>query len=195
MKIIVVGNAASLLNKKNGELIDSFDVVIRLNKFVIKNYEEFVGTKTNIYCSKWFNMKYNINNLINYNKVWLPYPKPPNWWTSKGNFKEVTQNEHDVNIKKFNLNSNNIVYLSLDKANEMESVFKNVCQPSTGLISIMMATQEFKNDDIYYTGFDNFNTGWYWNPKHNCISGMLNSVVFEKIFLNYMKNKYNINPL
>ena len=28
MKIIVVGNAASLLNQKNGELIDSYDVVV-----------------------------------------------------------------------------------------------------------------------------------------------------------------------
>ena len=60
MKIIVVGNAASLLKEKNGNLIDSFDIVIRLNKFVTEGYEEYVGKKTNIYCSKWFNMKYNI---------------------------------------------------------------------------------------------------------------------------------------
>ena len=87
MKAIVVGNAASVLEENKGKLIDSFDVVIRLNKFVTTGYEVHVGSKTNIYCSKWLNMKHNIANVNAYDKVWLPYPKPPNWWTAKGNFK------------------------------------------------------------------------------------------------------------
>jgi hypothetical protein len=193
MKIIVVGNAASLLKQKNGKLIDSFDVVIRLNKFVTKGYEEYVGKKTNIYCSKWVNMKFNINNLTNYNKIWLPYPEPPNWWTAKGNFKEISKQEHIDNIKKFNLNNNNIVYLNEDRAKEIELIFKNVCQPSTGLISLMMAIQEYPNYSISYTGFDNFNSGWYWDVTHNCVKGMQNSIIFEKIFLNYVKTKYYLN--
>jgi hypothetical protein len=195
MKIIVVGNAASLLKEKNGEFIDSFDVVIRLNKFVIKGYEEYVGKKTNIYCSKWFNMNYNINNLSNYSKIWLPYPKPPNWWTSKGNFKEVTEQEHLNNINKFNLNIDNIVYLNEDRAKEIELIFKNVCQPSTGLICLMMTIQEYSDHNISYTGFDNFNSGWYWDITHNCVEGMQNSVIFEKIFLNYIKTNYDVNKI
>jgi hypothetical protein len=77
----------------------------------------------------------------------------------------------------------------------MEDVFKNVCQPSTGLISLMIAIQELKQYNIYYTGFDNFSTGWYWNVNHNCIKNMQNSILFEKIFLNYVETKYGIQKI
>jgi hypothetical protein len=195
MKAIIVGNANSLLQSCNGNLIDSFDLVIRLNKFQIKGYEQYVGTKTDIYCSKWLNMKYNINTVSAYAKIWLPYPKPPNWWTSKGNFKEVTEAQHNSHLLEHGLTADKITYLDLDRAEEMESIFKNVCQPSTGLISIMMAIQELYNYEIVYTGFDNFSTGWYWDSSHDCLRNMQNSVVFEKIFLNYVRSKYNVTPL
>lgn len=48
MKVIIVGNAGSLLDKENGHLIDEFDVVIRFNDFRIRGYEKYCGTKTDI---------------------------------------------------------------------------------------------------------------------------------------------------
>jgi hypothetical protein len=193
MNAIVVGNASSMLEHKNGKIIDNFDKVIRLNKFVIKGFEDYVGTKTDIYCSKWLNMSYNLDIVKLIENIWLPYPKPPRWWTTNGNFKEVAQEQHDRYIEKFNIK--NITYLNEDHTKEMEDVFKNVCQPSTGLISLMIGIQELKEYNIYYTGFDNFSTGWYWNPNHNCIKNMQNSILFEKIFLNYVKTKYGIKEL
>lgn len=195
MKVIVVGNAASLLDKNIGATIDSYDIVIRLNKFITKGYEEHVGKKTDIYCSKWLNMSYNIDNILNYKQVWLPYPEPPNWWTSKGNHNEVSLEEHQVNIQKYKLNRESLVFLNKDRAIEMETVFKAVCHPSTGMIALMIAIQQFSNFDISYTGYDNFNTGWYWDKQHDCIKGMKNSILFEKIFLNYIKNKYGVTQL
>lgn len=48
-KLIIVGNASSILNQKKGNLIDEFDVVLRTGSFQIKGYEKYVGTKTDIY--------------------------------------------------------------------------------------------------------------------------------------------------
>ena len=193
--VIVVGNAASALTKNNGPSIDLFDIVVRLNKFVIKGYEPYIGTKTTIYCSKWLNMSHNMSTLSEYEQLWLPYPKPPNWWTSKGNFNEVSLQQSLDYAKRFNINEDNIKFLDNEKAKEMESIFKNICQPSTGLIALMMAIQEFPSSNIKYTGFDNFNTGWYWNPSYNCVKGMKNSIVFEKIFLNYLNKLYGVTSL
>lgn len=193
MNAIIVGNASSMLNHKNGNIINKFDKVIRLNKFVISGFEEYVGTKTDIYCSKWLNMSYNLNIVNLVANIWLPYPKPPRWWNTNGNFKEISQEQHDKYIQEFNIK--HVSYLNDDKTKEMEEVFKNICQPSTGLIALMMATQELPNYKLYYTGFDNFSTGWYWDVNHNCIKNMQNSILFEKIFLNHMETKYGIHKL
>ena len=44
MKIIIVGNGSC--NIKKGELIDKFPNIIRFNLFQIKNFEEYIGSKT-----------------------------------------------------------------------------------------------------------------------------------------------------
>ena len=195
MKAIIVGNSASILNRNNGYLIDSFDVVIRLNKFKIKGYEKYVGTKTDIYCSKWLNMSYNLDNIELFKEIWLPYPIPPNWWTSDGNFKEVDLETHNYYINKFNLNNKLLKYMPSECLPEFEDVFKKTCQPSTGLIAIMMAIKLLSNYTIQYTGFDAFATGWYWNTSHNCVKNMKNSILFEKIFMNYIYDKYGVQKI
>lgn len=47
--IAVVGNSRSILEKKYGKEIDEHDIVIRFNNYVTKGYEEYVGTKTNVW--------------------------------------------------------------------------------------------------------------------------------------------------
>jgi len=195
MKAIIVGNAASLLNANNGDTIDSFDVVVRLNKFVIKDYEKYVGTKTNIFCSKWYNMGHNINNLHTYNNLWLPYPRNTKDWFNKNSFKEVNNEVHLQNIKNFNLDTNKFVYIDNKYTHIVKTFFKNVCQPSTGLIALVLALQELSQYDIYYTGFDNFSTGWYWDVHHNCTANMHNSIIYEKHFLNHLKQNCKIISL
>lgn len=195
MKAIIVGNSACNLDKQSGHLIDNFDIVIRLNKFKITGYEKYVGSKCDIYCSKWLNMSYNINILDQFKSIWLPYPKPPNWWTSDGNFKEVSEQDHKQYIEKYSLNENIISYLPIECLNEFELIFKRVCQPSTGLIAISMAINLLKNYTIKYVGFDAFSTGWYWDTNYNCLKNMKNSILFEKIYLNKIKKKYGVEPL
>lgn len=48
---IVVGNGPSLIFQKKGKIIDSFEEIFRFNKFAIKGYEQFVGSKTTVWCT------------------------------------------------------------------------------------------------------------------------------------------------
>ncbi len=50
-RCLIIGNGPSVLEHKKGHIIDAFDEIIRFNKFKIKGYEEYVGTKTTIYAT------------------------------------------------------------------------------------------------------------------------------------------------
>ena len=46
--ILVIGNGESILKKRLQKKIDSFNTILRINNYIIKDYELFVGTKTDI---------------------------------------------------------------------------------------------------------------------------------------------------
>ena len=46
--VILVGNGPSLLDKKNGQKIDSFDTVVRFNLYNTVDHIAYTGTTTNI---------------------------------------------------------------------------------------------------------------------------------------------------
>lgn len=48
-KVVMIGNSPSVLEKENGALIDSFDVIVRSNNFVIGGFEKYIGSKTDIW--------------------------------------------------------------------------------------------------------------------------------------------------
>ena len=48
-KCILVGNASNVLGKKLGSYIDSFENVVRINRFRIKGFESDLGIK----CTHW----------------------------------------------------------------------------------------------------------------------------------------------
>lgn len=140
-KIIIVGNGSSLLSRKNGSLIDSFDVIVRFNSYKIKGYEEYVGKKTNI----WFTVNLaHIAEINSYDRViehcweWNP--------------------EKDKNFQKLNAiracekTSRDFVRTKIDCKN-----------PSTGLIAIYMFLEDERyNKPMYITGFD-----WWKTKKHH----------------------------
>ena len=48
MKVLIVGNSSIDKSKEVGFMIDQeFDIVIRMNRYRIEGYEEYLGTKTN----------------------------------------------------------------------------------------------------------------------------------------------------
>ncbi|MCZ4092378.1 glycosyltransferase family 29 protein [Sinorhizobium psoraleae] len=46
LKVLVLGNAPSVLQRNLGEKIDKFDVVVRVNNFRVKGFEKHIGSKT-----------------------------------------------------------------------------------------------------------------------------------------------------
>lgn len=124
-----MGNGSSLLNNKNKDLIDSYKTVVRFNSYKINGYEEYVGTKTNI----WITVnKTHTNQISSYDKV-LTHS-----WS-----KENCKLHND--LKKLRNDTEKISYDIINKI--------PVSHPSTGLIAIYYF--ECKVDII---GFDWWNT-------------------------------------
>jgi len=70
LKAIVVGNSPSVLNHEYGELIDGYDIVIRINRCPTEGYEKHIGSKIDIWATtrntyykahdrKWVPKKYD----------------------------------------------------------------------------------------------------------------------------------------
>ena len=50
MKVLLMGNGCSATEHKLGKLIDSeFDLVLRMNRFKTEGYEDYVGSKTDVW--------------------------------------------------------------------------------------------------------------------------------------------------
>jgi hypothetical protein len=72
-KAIIIGNGSSVFQKENGHKVDNFDYVVRMGDAPrIKGYEKYVGTKTDMYRIKWFNMFYTEASL---NTAWFGEPR------------------------------------------------------------------------------------------------------------------------
>jgi len=137
MSVIIVGNGTSVLDIKNGPLIDSFDNVVRFNSFKIKGHEEYTGVKTNT----WFTCNgHHINKIDSFDRVITH-----SWQWDKDKCK---------------------LYARLLKKRECEKttrefVRKIPCKsPSTGLIAILFFLEEY--DSITITGFD-----WWDRTNHH----------------------------
>lgn len=49
MKTILIGNGGSMLKRELGEVIDTYDCVVRMNRCHIAGFERHVGTRTDIW--------------------------------------------------------------------------------------------------------------------------------------------------
>ena len=68
MKVIVIGNAPSVLLNEFGSTIDTFDKVIRMNDYKISGFEKHVGTKTDIYVRS-HNPEYPMKDASEYDEA------------------------------------------------------------------------------------------------------------------------------
>lgn len=70
-EILLIGNGPSCLKNKCRDLIDSHETVVRFNNFELNGYEDFVGTKTNI----WVRTKFSKKHLdTNFDEKFYVYP-------------------------------------------------------------------------------------------------------------------------
>jgi len=168
MKVIIVGNAGSLLDKENGHLIDEFDVVIRFNACVILGYEKYCGTKTDILCV------YDnciLNSIINKedqqkNETYIETVDTV-WYSKKKNYVERLVTNDSISSKS---NIVNFEYIDVFAQDNKESPFYYGSRPRTvhssaGVLALSHALLTFPDASIYITGFDGFSTRHYWFSK------------------------------
>ena len=168
MNVVVVGNGASALNKANGDFINECDKVIRLGTFITEGYEKYIGSKTDIYVSRWFKSKIRSKDFFNTIKaLWIPRTY------------ETREKKYDELIKEYKI-AELIKYIPTElifcyKARyPFRYIKKNIsrrgneelycCIPDSGIVAIDMARHLYPDHKIFISGFDNCATGYYWNP-------------------------------
>lgn len=123
-RVIIVGNGTSVLDHKNGNLIDGFDVVVRMNSFRTKGFEDYTGTKTNI----WF----TVNNAHKRDCFEEKYVH--SWQFDPQKCKIYQSLKPAIKISREQVEATGLEY------------------PSTGLIAIFLFIKKYGSVTI--TGFD-----------------------------------------
>ena len=139
--IIIIGGGQSILNHKLGEFIDSFPTIGRINNYKTYGFEEFIGSRTNI----WFNganqgLKINIH--IPQRVVVLI---PPEILKNKGAMIHDRISRR-LNTKKYEL-------VPKENMDKFESDVKSQ-RLTTGTNSILWALENFNR--VFIHGFDFF---------------------------------------
>ena len=128
MKIVIIGNGPSVLKSEKGDLIDSFDIVVRFNNFKIEGFEKNIGTKTNY----WFNTisSHKPKNYSNISKlIWHSW----NWDEKTDVRYEEIKRIHSFNIPDISKTKRETIEEMQEYVND-----KSYFNYSTGAIAIWM---------------------------------------------------------
>lgn len=199
-RVIIIGPSNSLLKKKNREFIDSFDVVVRVNRGIepIKSYSEYIGTRTDILYNCLLEHPDNggiidIEFLKNNNlKYFVFHPEV----SYEG--QAINKIPGHINMKTLqNLNKN--FKLEMIDYNKYNTISKQVkCRPNTGFIAIFdLLSYDIK--ELYITGYtfylDGFMKDYKKHTKEDFTKKCFNSKrhIQENMFqfLKSNKNKNN----
>jgi len=147
-KVIIIGNSPSVLSQKLGNVVDSHDIVIRINRCITKGYEENIGKKTNIWATT---SNENIDNFIPdaYDKldhIWVR-----TWRLLSNAHSKVSQN---LNLPKEPEIPRYVMFKTpqFKKNTYFQDLIKDLKhEPCTGLLTILTSTLFYK--DINLLGF------------------------------------------
>lgn len=105
-------------------------------------------------------------------------------------------------LKKFNINHKNIQYFSLCDVEELcvnilkinnknYIISKNkIIEPTCGIRTIFKILQIYPDSEIFLTGFDCFQTNWYWSSTHKINSA--HYYLKELLYLKYLEKTKRI---
>lgn len=144
--LLIIANGPSSLKHRLGYEIDQFQQIGRINNYTTNSFEEFIGSKTNI----WFNganQRLKIRkNIPQKTIILVPY--------------EILCKKEKKLIKnipkKLNLNNHQYTLIKKETMNRFEKN-SNIKRPTTGLNSILWGIENYKKVVIH--GFDFFQNG------------------------------------
>lgn len=198
VRAVLVGNGPSVLEHEMGERIDSFDVVLRFNRWKYKingethgDFSKSSGKK----CTHWVvsdnhffdsQLGQKFGNL--YDNVIVVIPK----------FKYKVYQSHFTNIQKVH---NNVTFIPTSFEDDINTIVNfSPKWPSTGVMGMHYAMGQF--DEVFLYGFDTFNfkydTLHYFEDRLNPFknkSKIDHSPDLEKKYINYMVNNNHLKIL
>ncbi|XP_059824589.1 type 2 lactosamine alpha-2,3-sialyltransferase-like isoform X14 [Hypanus sabinus] len=213
LKCIVIGNGGVLRNRNLGEKINSYDVVIRLNKGPVIGYENDVGNKTTFrfcYPESFFNdrSQHDVNTTI----VFIPFKSVDLRWLKevllkkkvslRGFWKKPPLNLIYKNNQIRILNPSIVQRAAFKLLNLPKTVpwLKPPQYPTTGIIAISMAFTMC--DVVHIAGFKydakNPNSTLHYYGKE--IMSSMNKMVYhdvraEQLLLNDLRSSNRIFDL
>jgi len=152
-KCILVGNGPSVMFKKLGHIINTYDEVLRFNQFTINGFEEFTGTKTTIWST--FGRGVLPNDELRPSRVIYTHG-------------EVGKPAYEPNkLWRIPLSYYNNLRFKIQKESNISDV--SVLLPSSGVLIITWLLDNVY-DNLTIIGFDHFskeNSGkhHYWNEQ------------------------------
>jgi len=144
--IIIIGNGDCVSKLKLGNIIDSYETVVRINNYKIDGFEEYIGTKTNVW-STYGGLDVLKRDTANIDTIL------------------VINKAIDLDINKLDSSKcifKNVNVFDILKNNE---ILVDEFIPSTGLCTVLYYVNTYKIPIVYY-GFDFFKSGHYFNKKH-----------------------------
>lgn len=144
---VLIGNSSNILNKELGSYIDSFENVVRFNRFKIKDYEKDLGIK----CTHW---------VLNYKLT-----------TDHRNY--LVKNLHKIKSCTTHLKQTLVLTTAKDKGQinkikkqiDIEVIYKKFksplgSKPTTGLLAVEYFLEQFSK--LTLIGFDFGKSNHYW---------------------------------
>lgn len=160
-KIIIIAKGNSLLNSNLGNQIDNFDKIIRVNHMPEIFNQKDIGSKTHIFCGRFYKKILKVKDKLNNVSMWHAHPK-----SLVSKYQDKTQltldslnkeqieymNEEDLELIKKHFNKSYIENYS----KSLTDLTYDMCFPDTGFSTIIMCLNRFKNYEIFVAGFDNY---------------------------------------
>ncbi|NBP04370.1 MAG: hypothetical protein EBU90_30670, partial [Proteobacteria bacterium] len=165
--VVIVCKGSSLLERKIGDLIDSFDIVIRANHFpVYDSIKQHIGSRTTIFSSgSRTKVRANLDMISTIKKLWI-CESYKNWTIPKDCVGDTTE-EINKMLSTFKTNEIDFTFMTDSEEMDLARIFSNygdiyrpydvrvnACMPNTGIITLYNTLNRFKSSKIYVCGMD-----------------------------------------
>ena len=142
-RVLIVGNSPKIMDNKMGSVIDSFDIVIRINNFKIEGFEEYIGEKTTYIICTFATKITDYYKTIDPRNIFMFTAE------KSGDMDFLKNRVKGVNLNKINLLSDEYLYDLNKKLN-----IKLPKRSTSGNIAIEFALNSYPDSNIYIHGIE-----------------------------------------
>lgn len=165
--VAIVGNSENVTEYEVGEIIDSYDIVVRMNKFNTgPEYEKYTGTKTNIYVTCFWDKVLHPPSIVgetNIQHIISSIPcHPCAFFPDYQEYKRNMKKAYDIGWQR--ILQGTITYPSPEYYDQIGSFVGR--RPSTGLIALCWFLDYVDFSDLYATGLSFGENKLHYNQEN-----------------------------